>query len=77
VDYSRDLVLLGWWPLFFSLEWWARIPGMECMVSHPFATIGNRSYLEFWAVTSDPQYPRYFITTGPIRFCQVSENLLV
>jgi hypothetical protein len=34
---------------------------MGCIVSQPFATGGNRSYLEFWAVTSSPCYPGYFI----------------
>jgi hypothetical protein len=29
------------------------------MVLQLFAAGGNRSYQEFWAVTSDPQYPGY------------------
>jgi hypothetical protein len=29
------------------------------MVPQPFVTGGNRSYLEFWTVTSDPRYLRY------------------
>jgi hypothetical protein len=37
--------------------------GMGCMISHPFATRGNRPYLEFWAVISDMCYPRYFPPT--------------
>jgi hypothetical protein len=32
---------------------------MRCMVPQPFAAGGNRSYLDFWAVTDDPQYPGY------------------
>jgi hypothetical protein len=35
-------------------------PGRGCMVSQPFATRGNRSYLEFWVVTGNPWYPGYF-----------------
>jgi hypothetical protein len=32
---------------------------MGCMDPQPFEARGNRSYLKFWAVTSDPRYPRY------------------
>jgi hypothetical protein len=36
---------------------------MDCMVPQPFATEGNQSYPEFWAVTSDPWNPGYFTLT--------------
>jgi hypothetical protein len=29
------------------------------MVPQPLAASGNRSYLDFWVVTSDPWYPGY------------------
>jgi hypothetical protein len=32
---------------------------MGCMVPQSFSTTGNRSYLDLWAVTSDPWYPEY------------------
>jgi hypothetical protein len=38
-------------------------PGTECMVSQPFATGGDQSYPEFWAVTGDPRYPGYLTPT--------------
>jgi hypothetical protein len=34
-------------------------PDTGCMVPQSFATGGNRSYLEFWGITSGPWYPRY------------------
>jgi hypothetical protein len=34
-------------------------PGTGCMVLQPFATGGNRSYLEFLAVTSGLRYTWY------------------
>jgi hypothetical protein len=34
---------------------------MGCMIPHPFAAGGNRSYPEFRVVTDDPQYPYIFI----------------
>jgi hypothetical protein len=37
--------------------------GMRCMVLQPFSTGGNQSYLEFWAITSDPWNPAYFTPT--------------
>jgi hypothetical protein len=36
---------------------------MGCMAPQPFATGGNRSYLEFCAVTGDPYYLEYFAPT--------------
>jgi hypothetical protein len=35
------------------------ISGMGCMVPQPFAAGGNRSYLEFWAITGGLRYPGY------------------
>jgi hypothetical protein len=35
------------------------ISGMGCRVLQPFVARGNRSYLEFWAVTGHPWYPGY------------------
>jgi hypothetical protein len=35
------------------------ISGTECMVPEPFATGGNWSYLELWAVTSGSRYVGY------------------
>jgi hypothetical protein len=35
--------------------------GMRCMVPQPFAIRGNRSYPEFWAVTTEPRYLGYII----------------
>jgi hypothetical protein len=34
-------------------------PGMWCMVSQPFASRGNFSYLEFWDITGGLQYSGY------------------
>jgi hypothetical protein len=34
-------------------------PDTGCMVPQLFATRRNRSYLEFYAVTSSPRYPGY------------------
>jgi hypothetical protein len=43
-----------------SLAWsGGALSGMGCMVPQPFAAGGNWSYLEFWAITGDPWYPRY------------------
>jgi hypothetical protein len=39
-------------------------PGRGCMVSQPFAAEGNRSYLEFCAVTGGPRYPGYITLTS-------------
>jgi hypothetical protein len=36
---------------------------MGCMIPQPFATGGNRSYLEFWVVTGSPRYSGYFTPT--------------
>jgi hypothetical protein len=36
---------------------------MGCMVPEPFATRGNRSYLEYWAITDNPWYLGYFTQT--------------
>jgi hypothetical protein len=33
------------------------------MVLQPFVDGGNQSYLEFWAITSDPWNPVYFAPT--------------
>jgi hypothetical protein len=38
-------------------------PSMTCMVSQPFVTGGNRSYLEFWAITGGPWNPGYITPT--------------
>jgi hypothetical protein len=35
------------------------IPSTGCVVPQPFAAGGNQPYLDFWAITSDPWYPRY------------------
>jgi hypothetical protein len=32
---------------------------MGCVVPHPFATSGNRPYLDYWAITGDPQHLGY------------------
>jgi hypothetical protein len=37
---------------------------MRCMVPQSFAAGGNRSYLEFWAVTGGPWYPWYVTPTA-------------
>jgi hypothetical protein len=34
-------------------------PGTGCMVLKPFATGGNQTYPEFWAVTGGPWYTGY------------------
>jgi hypothetical protein len=42
--------------------------GMGCMVPQSFAIGGNRSYLEFWAVTGGPRYLGYItliVALGP------------
>jgi hypothetical protein len=33
--------------------------GTGCMVSQPFANVGNRSYPIFFAITGDPRYSGY------------------
>jgi hypothetical protein len=38
-------------------------PGTGCMAPQSFAAGGNRSYLEFWAVTDGPRYPGYITLT--------------
>jgi hypothetical protein len=39
---------------------------MGCMVPQPFAAGGNRLYLDFWAITSDPRYLGYkTLTVAP------------
>jgi hypothetical protein len=38
-------------------------PGMRCMVPQSFATGGNQSSLEFWAITGGPRYPGYITLT--------------
>jgi hypothetical protein len=43
----------------FSLEWLGFIQ-YGVYGSPPFAAGGNRSYLEFWAVTGGRRYPGYF-----------------
>jgi hypothetical protein len=40
------------------------ISGMGCMAAQPFSTGGNQSYLDFWAITNDPRYPRYKTQTN-------------
>jgi hypothetical protein len=35
------------------------IPSMGSIVPQPFAASGNRSYLDFWAITDDSWYPGY------------------
>jgi hypothetical protein len=48
--------------------------GMGCMAPQPFATGGNRSYLELWAVTGVPWYPGY---NTPIVAHELSVELVV
>jgi hypothetical protein len=38
-------------------------PGTGCMVLQPFTAGGNRSYLEFWAVTGGLRYLVYITPT--------------
>jgi hypothetical protein len=58
VDYSRVLFFLGWWSLLFIQEWWGQIRyGVHG--SPIICAGGNRSYLDFFAVTSDLRYPGY------------------
>jgi hypothetical protein len=38
-------------------------PSTGCLVPQPFAAEGNRSYLEFWAITGGPRYPGYITLT--------------
>jgi hypothetical protein len=40
-----------------STRSYGAISHMGCVVPHLFATRGNRSYPEFWAITDDPWYP--------------------
>jgi hypothetical protein len=40
----------------FSLEWLRSFPGLGCIVPQLFASRGNRSYPEFWAITGGPRY---------------------
>jgi hypothetical protein len=39
-------------------------PGTGYMVSQPFATRGNQSYPEFWAITGGPWYLGYITPTN-------------
>jgi hypothetical protein len=38
---------------------------MECVVPQPFASGGNRPYLDFWAVTCDPWYKTLIVSPEP------------
>jgi hypothetical protein len=38
------------------------VSSMGCMIPQPFAADGNWSYLNFWAITSDPRYQGYKIS---------------
>jgi hypothetical protein len=38
-------------------------PGTGCMVLQLFAAGGNRSYIEFWAITDGPWYLGYITPT--------------
>jgi hypothetical protein len=38
---------------------------MRCMIFQPFAAGGNRSYLDFWAITGNPRYLGYKTPTIP------------
>jgi hypothetical protein len=49
-------------------------PGLVTKFPHPFAVGGNRSYLEFWAITGDPRYPGYLTPTKEVDFIA---NLIV
>jgi hypothetical protein len=46
---------------------------MGCMVPQPFATRGNRSYSEFWAIIGDPRYPGY-LTLKSLPYPEFSYN---
>jgi hypothetical protein len=39
-------------------------PGTGCVVPQSFTVRGNRSYLEFWAITGSPRYPGYITLIG-------------
>jgi hypothetical protein len=42
-----------------------------CMVPQPFVIGGNRSYLDFWAITGDPWYTGYeTLTVAPEHFVE-------
>jgi hypothetical protein len=44
-----------------SLAWTGgALSGMGCMVPQPFVARGNRSYTNFFAITSSLQYPGVF-----------------
>jgi hypothetical protein len=53
---APEISCLGGCPLLFSLKWWGLLSSTGCVVSQPFATRGNRLYLEFWVIIRDPQY---------------------
>jgi hypothetical protein len=57
VDRSQDLFFLGWWPPPLQSRVVGPFPGTGCVVPQLFAAGGNRSYQEFWAITSGPRYP--------------------
>jgi hypothetical protein len=42
-------------------------PSMRCMVPQPFTAGRNRSYPEFWAITSGLRNPGYLPRQVPIR----------
>jgi hypothetical protein len=51
-------------------------PSMGCKVPQPFVAGGNRSYLEFWAVTDIPQYPGYITRTEGMRHVALHHTLM-
>jgi hypothetical protein len=46
------------------------------MVSQPFTTGENQSYLKFWVITGNPQYPGYFTLTK-LKYIEVYFDILL